>query len=215
MHSVTLTGYITDNAPQDKDLYIEFVGDSITCAWGTIGTYDGTYTGQDSTDSFAYLIAEDLNADYAITALSGHGITDDCHGVPTLEGYKYPSHLKDTTDLYDFSRKPDVLVINIGTNDVAYASSEEFYADFKEFVLFAREKNGEDCIFMALYGMMNHTMQTQIKKVFAELGGEANTYYAMSMPLQTHIHNTHPSPEDNKTYADTVAPKLKELLGIQ
>ena len=31
--SVKLTGFISEEAPADKDLYIEFIGDSITCAW--------------------------------------------------------------------------------------------------------------------------------------------------------------------------------------
>ena len=61
--SVKLTGIIAEEAPKDKDLYIEFVGDSITCAWGTIGTFDGKYTSQDATLGYSYLVAEELDAD--------------------------------------------------------------------------------------------------------------------------------------------------------
>ena len=46
----------------NKDTYIEFVGDSITCGWGTIGEHAGAYTDQDGTLAFSYLLAKELDA---------------------------------------------------------------------------------------------------------------------------------------------------------
>ena len=71
----------------DKDLYIEFVGDSITCGWGTIGEHGGAYTDQDGTLAYPYLVAQALNADYSMTALSGQGLL--CGDPGVTNGYLY------------------------------------------------------------------------------------------------------------------------------
>ena len=110
--SVKLTGFISEEAPKDKDLYVEFVGDSITCAWGTIGTFDGKYTSQDATLGYSYLLAEALDADYSLTALSGQGICCGTPGVPL--GYRYACYGKDAKTEYDFARKANLIVVNIG-----------------------------------------------------------------------------------------------------
>lgn len=62
---------MSETVPANKNYYIEFVGDSITCAWGTIGEHTGAYTDQDGTLAYSYLVAEAQNADYSMTALSG------------------------------------------------------------------------------------------------------------------------------------------------
>ncbi len=215
IHSVTLTGDITTEAPADKDLYIEFVGDSITCAWGTIGTYDGAYTGQDGTLAFSYLVSQTLEADYSMTALSGQGILCGNPGIPL--GYKYACYNKSTTSQYDFERKADAIVINIGTNDFSKSNElgitpASFYTAFRNFVEYAREKNGPDCIFLGVYNMMNDTYGDQIKKVFDDLGGADSNYYTQIMSRQTNTHNTHPSKENNISYAQIISTLLKSIL---
>jgi hypothetical protein len=47
VHDMSFCGTISQYAPEPNELYIEFVGDSICCAWGTIGGHSGTYTDQD------------------------------------------------------------------------------------------------------------------------------------------------------------------------
>ena len=205
--SVKLTGIIAEEAPKDKDLYIEFVGDSITCAWGTIGTFDGKYTSQDATLGYSYLLAEALDADYSFTALSGQGICCGDPGVPL--GYKYACYGKDSKTEYDFARKANLIVVNIGTNDETKAIDQNtFKATFKAWVEYAKEKNGADCKFLAVTNMKNGSYRTLIEKVFEELGGEAAGYYTYKATRSKNsTASYHPSIEEHAAYV----PELLEL----
>lgn len=205
--SVKLTGIISEEAPADKDLYIEFIGDSITCAWGTIGNFSGKYTDQDATLAYSYLLAEALDADYSMTALSGQGI---CHGpMPVPNHYRYACKLKDSETEYDFSRKADLLVVNIGTNDQTHGiDTVKFREEFKKWIEYAKEMNGEDCKFLAIWNMKNTNYYKHIKTVFDELGGEAAGYYIYRAKQSSNsVASKHPSKEEHAAYV----PELKEL----
>ncbi len=128
----------------DKELYIEFVGDSITCGWGTIGAHKGAYTDQDGTLAYSYLLAEELNADYSMTALSGQGLLYGTPGV--TNGYLYADPTGHAEEKYDFSRKADIVVINVGTNDFTQEVGESnFKTAYLNFLKTVREKNGDRC----------------------------------------------------------------------
>ncbi len=110
--SVKYSGSILSSTPADKKYYIEFIGDSITCAWGTIGDFTGKYTAQDGTLAYSYLLAEKFDADYSMTALSGQGLLVGATGL--VNGYKYACPEKNSSTEYGFARKADLTVINIG-----------------------------------------------------------------------------------------------------
>lgn len=210
--SVKLTGIITEEAPADKDLYIEFVGDSITCAWGTIGTFDGKYTSQDATLGYSYLLTEALDADYSLTALSGQGICCGTPGVPL--GYKYACYGKDSANEYDFARKANLIVVNIGTNDETKAIDiSTFKAEFKAWVEYAKEKNGADCKFLAITNMKNGTYRAYIETIFEELGGESAGYYTYRAKRSTNTAASyHPSVEEHAAYVPELVELCKKII---
>ena len=213
--SVKLTGIISEEAPKDKELYVEFVGDSITCAWGTIGTFDGKYTSQDATLGYSYLLAEALDADYSFTALSGQGICCGTPGVPL--GYKYACYGKDATKEYDFARKANLIIVNIGTNDETKAIDQStFKAEFKAWVEYAKEKNGADCKFLAVTNMKNGTYRSIIEKVFEELGGEAAGYYTYKAERSRNsTASYHPSVEEHAAYVPALLELCKTIIQNQ
>ena len=71
--SINLSGEFLD-APQYNDTYIEFIGDSISTAYGNLTTAGSSVTYysypkyQDVTQGYAYLTARALNADWSIVA---------------------------------------------------------------------------------------------------------------------------------------------------
>lgn len=210
--SVKLTGVISEEAPKAKELYVEFVGDSITCAWGTIGTFDGKYTSQDATLGYSYMLAEALDADYSLTALSGQGICCGNPGVPL--GYRYACYGKNSTTEYDFARKANLIVVNIGTNDETKAiASNQFKTDFKAFIEYAKEKNGADCKFLAVTNMKNGTYAAYITQVFDELGGESAGYYMYK--AKRSVNSTasyHPSIEEHAAYVPELLELCKKII---
>ena len=210
--SVKLTGFIAEEAPKAKDLYVEFVGDSITCAWGTIGTFDGQYTSQDATLGYSYMLAEALDADYSLTALSGQGICCGTPGVPL--GYRYACYGKNSTTDSDFARKANLIVVNIGTNDETKGiAANQFKADFKAWVEYAKEKNGADCKFLAVTNMKNGTYAAYITQIFEELGGEAAGYYMYKAKRSTNqTASYHPSVEEHAAYVPELLELCKQIL---
>ena len=62
---------------KEKALSIEFIGDSITCAYGVEGSnsYEPFRTTTENfMKSYAYLTAQKLDADYSAVSYSGYGV---------------------------------------------------------------------------------------------------------------------------------------------
>ena len=128
--------------PADKDLYIEFLGDSITCGLGSLCGYlsdDGLTVGdtqseakapkcgvsdaetslcEDASNSYAYLAAQTLNADYSLVSYSGIGVSTGYASFQMYDYFKYASMSRNTNYNFSTAKKPDLVVINLGTNDI-------------------------------------------------------------------------------------------------
>ena len=107
--SITFTGSI-ENVDK-KDVYIEVVGDSITCGAG-LGE-----SGNDGTMAYSYLALDELDVDYSICSNGGMGIAfagSDTNIFSKV--YPYQNFKRDET-LYTPTRVPDLIVINLHTND--------------------------------------------------------------------------------------------------
>ena len=114
---------------EKKKLSIEFIGDSITCAYGVDApdqSYSFTTTTENFSKSYAYLASQKLDADYSIVALSGHGIVSGyssgdkwADGVVPLYYTKISKNDKYPGD-WDFEHhKYDVVLINLADNLIA------------------------------------------------------------------------------------------------
>jgi hypothetical protein len=159
--SVTLDGTISAEKPADKDLCIEFLGDSICCGWGTIGNHTGNYTDQDGTLAYPYLVAKKFDTDYSIMALSGKGVI---YGMLNFnQNYLHASPTRSNEE-YDFARKADLTIINLGTNDRGqHVPLDEFEVAYLRLLENVLQKNGENCFILCLWGAMNNTYSEQIK----------------------------------------------------
>jgi lysophospholipase L1-like esterase len=192
----------------DKDTYIEFVGDSITCGWGTIGEHKGVYTDQDGTYAYSYLLAKELDADYSMTALSGQGLL--CGNPGVTNGYLYADPLGNGETKYDFARKADIVVINIGTNDYSKKVGEaEFKAAYLSFLRTVREKNGDECKILCLYNTMNDTYANAILAAVEEFGG---TFAGVTTYKLNRAHgNHHPNIAEHEAYASVLKDVIEDL----
>jgi len=134
-------GNILDKKPAKK---IEFIGDSITCGYGIEGVWekDTFSTKQERPDkAYAFLTAAALKADFQLCSWSGIGITSNYVDpatvmlpetnwlMPALWPYTDKSgqlrlHIEPHVwDEKNFS--PDLLVINLGTNDISWVRGME------------------------------------------------------------------------------------------
>ena len=204
---LTFAGELLSDAvdTSDKDMYIEFIGDSITCGWGTIGEHTGAYTDQDGTYAYSYLLAKELDADYSMTALSGQGLL--CGNPGVTNGYLYADPIGNGETQYGFERKADIVVINIGTNDyIKKVGEAEFKAAYLNILRTVREKNGDSCKILCLYNAMNDTYAGAILSAVEDFGGaiEGVTVYRLDRAEGGH----HPNIEEHIAYSEA----LKDVI---
>lgn len=114
------------NAPTRR---IEFVGDSITAGYCNLceETSEGNVFAESQYESWTNRVANQLNAEFHTIAWSGYGMVNNCCGGTTTMPMVYPRTLATVEDaLWDFSSWiPDVVVINLGTNDFYSGSYNE------------------------------------------------------------------------------------------
>ncbi|MGN0598455.1 MAG: GDSL-type esterase/lipase family protein [Oscillospiraceae bacterium] len=238
---ITING--KDEKPvENKSRYIEFVGDSITCGYGVddedCNHHFSTKT-EDCTKAYAYKTAEKLDADYSLVSFSGHGIISGYSGdgkkvlsqlVPpyyTHLGYTWSRNEEfDPLALdWDFSkREPDVIVINLGTNDDSYCKSQEekcedFRENYVKFVKKIRENNPNAKIIGTL-GIMGQNLYPYVEKAlrdYSEETGDTNVDYLMfdqqNMNEDGIAADWHPSEKTHEKASDKLAEKIKESMG--
>ncbi|CAM3637131.1 MULTISPECIES: SGNH/GDSL hydrolase family protein [Saccharibacillus] len=179
---------------------IEFIGDSITCGYG-IDDEDPLHAfstaTEDVTGTYAYLTAEALDADYSMVSYSGYGLISGytengekllTHLVPDYYAKWAKSEgrpggtLNPLTVEWDFSRfVPDLIVINLGTNDDSYAQSDlqrqaEFAERYAAFLQEVRSRSAEAPILCTL-GIMGdrlYPLVEQAVKRYVEATGDTS-----------------------------------------
>lgn len=234
---------VTSNQPvpicpePEKALSIEFIGDSITCAYGVEGlsSYESFKTTTENfMKSYAYLTAQKLNADYSAVSYSGHGIisgytssgeinTDslipDCYGLT--------GKLSDYAENWNFeTRSHDVVVINLGTNDSSYVTkdpetrAQEFINGYMDFLKTVREKNPEAYIICTLGTMGDELYEyvaEAVEKYRTDTGDERIMSYHSTVQNQADGIGSdwHPSAVTQQKSAYVLADKICQALGME
>ena len=188
--------------PADKKYFIEFIGDSITCGYGNLWTPDsfaassasGNADYEDGTAAYAYLCAQSLEADCSVISCSGIGVDKGWTSFSMGDLYPKASYFRDKDTDYDFARTPDLVVINLGTNDKSRGSTEaDFKAKARALIELIRTKYGEDTSIVWAYGMMGDARCAWSKDVISSLGGEAAGLYTVELTQNSDGGNGHPS----------------------
>ena len=227
----------------EKPLKIEIIGDSITCGYG-VDEYDPNVNFRTATEDFtkgyAYKTAKLLDADIRVFSISGWGIisgyTDNgsIHADQLIPpyykklGFSYEK-FDDRDGLspqelnYDFgSYVPDIIVINLGTNDNSYCTGhEERYAEYTEeyakFIGTVHECNPEAKI-LCVMGIMLDEIAPYMEKavgIFREKTGYKEIYTMRFTPHDGKLGyaaDWHPSPATHDRAAKLLAEKIREII---
>ncbi|MGN0665644.1 MAG: GDSL-type esterase/lipase family protein [Huintestinicola sp.] len=235
---VTSRGDIHPTA--EKDLKIEFIGDSITCGYGVddeVKEHHFSTETEDATKAYAVKTAELLDADYSLVSYSGHGIisgyTDDKtkHPDGVLPGL-YPklgkSYAKSgdfsVSDIdWDFSKfTPDVIVINLGTNDNSYTGGDEErireYVDgYVAFLGEVRSYNPDSHIICTL-GVMGDQLYPAVETAvseYTEKSGDTKVsamHFDVQSPDDGYAADWHPTAATHDKAAAKLAEEIKNIL---
>lgn len=220
--SITLEGTFKD-APAQNEKYIEVVGDSIVAGFGNImpnsvQSFTHHNYHMDATRGWPYLTARALDADWSIMGYSGV-CTDTWGGKiwPTMMNcYPLQRHITvDSSTKYKFERQPDVILISLGTNDMAQYSKyttldvvEQGYCNFLELL---RSKN-PDAQIIWLYGMMT-TNNSRIISAVESMGGEEKGFYTLELPKDQNGGGAHPSASAQTIYSEKIVEFINTISG--
>ena len=124
-----------------------------------------------------------------------------------LNFYPYQRWQYDRNTQYNFNaRQPDVVVIALGTNDIAMESErgitlEQRLAGYQELLDLVRAKNPNSKI-VWIYGMMKDEDNARIPAIIEENGGAAAGLYSLELVTNTAGAGYHPSAAGQQKFAD-------------
>jgi hypothetical protein len=142
---------------------MEFIGNSITCGYGNEGpNKECKFSASNENGYMAYgaITARAFNAEYCAVAFSGKGIYknyDESMEETIPELYDRALTFKENVQ-WDFKKYiPEVVVINLGTNDFAHSNpdSAAFVGKYEEFVKTIRKNYPQAHIICINGPMMN------------------------------------------------------------
>ncbi|MBE6632748.1 MAG: hypothetical protein E7620_00230 [Ruminococcaceae bacterium] len=199
--------------PAESDTYIEFIGDSILCGHGNLCLNgeqgQGTALYEDGTIAFAYLTSEALGADCSIVSCSGVGLDKGFTSFKATDFYPMQSYYRNSAIVYDFSRTPDLVVINLGTNDQTKGSAKAAVMEGVTCLIgMVREKYGRVNIVWTYNMMGDNNVIPWIREAIEALGGEGAGLYLCELNRDRQGGNGHPT-EDGHLIA---ARKLRLFL---
>jgi lysophospholipase L1-like esterase len=217
---------------------IEFVGDSITCGYGTRptdGTTDGTCPfsaeSEDETTTYAALAATVLRAARTVIAWSGIGVYRDFEGSTTEQmPVRWRRTLADDpTSEWDFSVVPDVVIVNLGTNDFhAGDPGTPFESAYATFLAAIRDEYSSAAIIATLSPMLTDsypagatsrtTARARIQSVVRarNAAGDARVSYFEFDEQQAsdgYACDFHPSMTTHQKMSAKLVPVIQSLTG--
>lgn len=223
-----------------KDHLIEFIGDSITCGYGVDGVLGDTFSTatEDATKAYACLTAQMLRSDYSLVSYSGHGVlsgytaTGMINRTMLVPGYYgqvghcsavVESRHKIQDDKWDFSVQPDLIVINLGTNDASYTGTDrkrqqEFISAYIDFLKQVRENNPDAPILCTLgtmgQGLCEAVEQAAVRYTMLTQDTNITTMrFDMQQDADGYGVDYHPSAATHEKAANQLAGFIHKWLG--
>ena len=227
---------------EKKSRFIEFIGDSITCGYGMddeVAEHHFVTGTEDASRAYAYRAAQELDADYSLVSISGYGIisgyTATAEAPITAQllpdyyeklGFSYgvfdgevPQDVR-----WDFSvRQPDLIVINLGTNDDSYCldhvERQQHYCD--EYVNFLKvvRRNNPGAKILCTLGIMGDRLYPWVEKaaaVYTDKTGDSNIACMPFVPQlleDGYTADYHPTAVTHGKAAAKIAAEIRLLLG--
>ncbi len=209
-------------------LKIEAYGDSITAGFGCLrnpGVTDNVdVKAASALHTYAALAAQSLGADYQAVAISGVGLrrsplnnASDSYSYHLKNFYNkaYPASasLFPATDYV-----PDVIVINIGTNDISGVAAQVYDAGaFRDAYIglvrgLVARYAGHEVSFFLCTGLMDTALAAPVGEAVATLTAEGVS--VTQIAFNRTAEAGHPSSTEHQAAAATLATAIRNTLGI-
>jgi lysophospholipase L1-like esterase len=208
---------------------IEIVGDSITAGYKIKGS--GSFENaadHDARASYGWLLGERLDAEVRLVAITGHGLVHN-YGIPpaaskTMTQY-YPFLYRDYATPNDWSWRPEIVVVNLGTNDIGPpepTAPAEFQNAYNSFLSIIRGFNPRALI-VALepLGVENGAAAIYPAEIRAAVdmrrqAGDSRVIYVDTtgwLGAEDYTDGAHPNVSGHQKAAERLAAILQPLIG--
>ncbi len=215
----------------ERALLFEFIGNSITCGYGNEGPNGDVFgpTTENHFLTYAAITSRNFNARHLAVCRSGIGIYRNWDGPPEGNTDNMPNNygrifLYDSLPLYNFPEQPDLICINLGTNDFSTNGGDSalYVSNYFRMIDTLRSHYEKPEIVILQGSMMNGTDLDNIRRylrfVADSAGSTGNgrvTFFEMSAQtgdLGIGI-DWHPSVEQHRKNAGELTEYIRELKG--
>lgn len=209
-----------------KERLIEFIGDSLTVGYvaakeGKTATAWSTTT-EDVTGTYCPQIAQAFDAEYQVVAISGRGVVRNNGGdgdVVFPDIYRELDSYNNPGVAYDFANQPDVIVINLGSNDESSANkdlpAEVFRQGLYSYLKEVRQYNPEAQI-LYTYGLVRVGLSQAIEDVIEQLQAEGDTklhYLQLEQCQSWELNLNHTVSTAYSSRGEAIIEKIREITG--
>jgi hypothetical protein len=230
LNNITIEGgEILPLEPVDeKRMKVEFIGDSITCGYGVYGAPNSEFhiKEEDGMLSYASIVSQSLNLNARYFSVSGYGVFVKYDGDP--EGiipkvYPYTNYFIDEKEFYDFNEFiPDLVVINLGTNDSGHLHKEEiqkgFTTNYINLIKYIKSNAPNTKVLCTCGTLCTNAFPFVQKAVNQALNDGIRDLYTFELPYHDVEHDGmasgHPSIITHQKDAERLSAIIKDIMNI-
>lgn len=212
---------------------IEFIGNSITCGYGTEGLTKSERwkpSTENNYQSYAPIMARAFKADYHIVAHSGLGVVRNYGYKEKVSPGAMPHRFNRVFDekelpLWDFQQwKPDMVVINLGTNDFStlpFPDKDVFIAGYEKLIMEVQKQYGNLPVFCIVGPMTDEPCYSYVKEMVEKFRSVRQMKNVFFVGIPTYLmdeqkdlgSDSHPNYSGQRKMAAHVLPVISSVTG--
>jgi lysophospholipase L1-like esterase len=213
--------------PVKRTRRIEIIGDSISCGYGNEATSQNEHyepATENAWKAYGAITARHFDADYTCIAWSGRKMWPD-NTVPGIYDLVLPTDATSRCDV-DKLPRPDVIVINLSTNDFAFSIPDQagWTGAYRDFVKRLRERCPDAFVYVASGPMMSanapalQMLKSYLRRIVTDFHDAGDRKIAQIDFLPQNIRNGlgadwHPSAKTHQIMAQTLQDAIAGDLG--
>lgn len=196
LYAITFSGEMGESGNVGDRTFIEFIGDGINSKVG------GASFTENVGNTYSYLIADQMNADYSITSYNSNGLVSTRVTVADLYGTEG-----------DYTRAADIAVINVGELDVLAAENEtidmsQFRSKYEALAKKVKELNGAECKVLMICTSGGDSFKDAVSAVCDSLGGANSGYFFKALSASEGVLHTE---AEHEAYAEEIMEAIEEF----